>query len=291
MGTAVSERDRAGASSRSHDGLRGATVLAFQSRRAIELESQIRRHGGEPIVTPAMREVPLGENPLALDLLARLERREIDVLVLLTGVGLRALGDLSRDLRPPRRLADLLGTTTLVARGPKPIGELRKLGLAPLVRVGKPYTWRELLAALDAEAPVNGRRVAVLEYGAPSDELIGELQARGAAVTAVPLYRWALPEDQAPLRDGVARLARGEADVALFTSGAQVDHVMQVADELGLREAVRAAARQLVVASIGPVCSAGLRRHGLPVHLEPEHPKVGHLLVAVARQLGGRACP
>jgi len=40
---------------------------------------------------------------------------------------------------------------------------------------------------------------------------------------------------------------------------------------------------------VGPVCSAGLRRHGLPVHLEPEHPKVGHLLVAVARQLGGRA--
>jgi len=98
--------------------------------------------------------------------------------------------------------------------------------------VPEPYTWRELLAALDAEA-----------------------------------------------------------DVALFTSGAQVDHVMQAAGELGLREAVLAAARQMLVAAVGPVCSAGLRRHGLPVQLEPEHPKLGHPPVAVARQLGGRACP
>lgn len=272
-------------------GLRGATVLAFQSRRAPALEGLIRRHGGVAVVAPAMREVPLTESSLALDFLGRLERREIDVVVLMTGVGLRALADLSRDLHPPERLAELLGATTLVARGPKPIAELRKLTLAPHVKVPAPYTWRELLAALDAEAPVGDRQVAVLEYGAPSDELVPALEARGAAVLAVPLYRWALPEDKAPLREGVGRLARREADVALFTSGAQVDHVMQVADELGVREEVLAAPRQVLVASIGPVCSAALRGHGLAVHMEPEHPKLGHLLTAVARQLGERARP
>ncbi len=39
--------------------LRGATVLAFESRRAAELKNLIHRHGGLPVVVPSMREVPL----------------------------------------------------------------------------------------------------------------------------------------------------------------------------------------------------------------------------------------
>lgn len=279
------ERAQSEVNVRARRGLRGATVLAFQSRRSGQLEDLIRRHGGEPIVAPSMREVPLAENPEALALLGGLQRRELDVVVLQTGVGVRALARLCREHDPPLELAELLRDATLVARGPKPTAELRKLTLTPQVRVAEPYTWRELLVALDSQGPLDGRRVAVLEYGAPDDKFEAALRGRGAAVMAVPLYRWALPVDQAPLREGVARLARADADVALFTSGAQVDHVMEIAQQLGLREAISVAARRLLIASIGPVCSVALRRHGLPVHVEPQHPKVGHLLLAVARHL------
>ncbi|MGZ6576634.1 MAG: uroporphyrinogen-III synthase [Solirubrobacteraceae bacterium] len=55
---------------------------------------------------------------------------------------------------------------------------------------------------------------------------------------------------------------------------------MRTARELGLADAVLARAqRVVVVASIGPVCSDALRRHGITVDLEPEHPKMGHLVV------------
>jgi hypothetical protein len=50
---------------------------------------------------------------------------------------------------------------------------------------------------------------------------------------------------------------------------------MRKARELGLADPVLDRARRLVVvvvASIGPVCTDALRRHGLPVDLEPEHP-------------------
>ncbi len=103
------------------------------------------------------------------------------------------------------------------------------------------------------------------------------------------MYRWALPEDQRPLQRAVGRLAAGSADAALFTAGAQVDHILRVAAELGLREAVLDAGRGLLVASIGPTCSAALRRHGLPPDLEPEHPKMGHLVVATAQRFERRA--
>jgi uroporphyrinogen-III synthase len=258
--------------------------MAFESRRARELEKLIRRHGGLPIVAPAMREVALETNTAALDLLRRLQAGEIDAVVLLTGVGLRTLADTLAEACPPELLAALLGSATLVARGPKPVAELRRLGLTPHVRVPEPNTWHELLAALDAEAPVAGQRVAVLEYGVANDELIAGLASRGANVLRVPLYRWALPEDTRPLRDAVSRLAGGSTDLLLFTSSRQVDHVMQIAAELGLASAVHQQAAHLVVASIGPVCSETLHRHGLPVDLEPDHPKMGHLLVAVARR-------
>lgn len=269
------------------EGLQGATVLAFESRRAEELGSLIGRHGGVPVVEPAMREVPVEDNAPALDLLRRLEQGEVDTVVLLTGVGVRTLAQVGAAALTQERFAELLGGATLVARGPKPVAELRKLGLSPEVRVPEPNTWRELLEELDAGAPVRGRCVAVLEYGESNAELLDGLEERGAEVDSVRVYRWAMPEDLGPLREAVSRLARADADYVLFTNGAQVDHVMQVAVELGLREAVIEAAGKLTVASIGPICSEALRRHGLPIHVEPEHPKMGHLVATLAgRRIG-----
>ena len=121
--------------------------MAFESRRAGELESLIRRHGGASMVVPSMREVPL-QVDAALDLLRELEAGEINVVIALTGVGLRTLAERC----PPERLAASLAHTMMVARGPKPIAELRKLGLTPQVRVPEPNTWREILATIDAQA-------------------------------------------------------------------------------------------------------------------------------------------
>jgi uroporphyrinogen-III synthase len=260
-------------------GLGGLAVMAFESRRANELESLIRRHGGVPLVVPSMREVPL-EDDAALDLLRELEDGTIKMVIVLTGVGLRTLAERCQ----PERLAASLTHTTLVARGPKPIAELRKLGLKPDVVVPEPNTWREILSTLDAETSLAGVRLAVLEYGVTNEELITGLEHLGAEVLRVALYRWALPEDPRPLQSAVSRLATTDVDFVLFTSRRQVEHVMITAGELGLADAVLDRTRLMIVASIGPVCSEALRRHRLPVDLEPEHPKMGHLVVAVARR-------
>src|SRR5262245_26538393 len=104
-------------------GIGGRTVMAFESRRSVELENLIRRHGGVPSVVPSMREVPLEDNREAFELLRRLEAGEIDVLVATTGVGVRTLADTLAERFSPERLAGALARTTLLARGPKPIAE------------------------------------------------------------------------------------------------------------------------------------------------------------------------
>ncbi|MDX2170375.1 MAG: uroporphyrinogen-III synthase [Deltaproteobacteria bacterium] len=267
--------------------LQGLRVLAFESRRAVEIAELIRRHGGEPVSAPSMREVPLDTSPEALEFLARLGTGGIDVVVLLTGVGTRALATALAPQCSRERLAELLRATCIVARGPKPVAALRELGLTPAVLVPEPNTWREILTTLDAQAPVAGRTVAVQEYGRSNPELLDGLRARGASVLRVPVYRWDYPEDPGPLREGVQRLAAGRVDLVLFTSARQVEHVLDTAAQLGCLDDLMRATAQVVYASIGPVCSEAMQAHGLPVDLEPEHPKMGHLVATIAQR--GRA--
>ena len=59
---------------------------------------------------------------------------------------------------------------------------------------------------------------------------------------------------------------------------------LATATEEGLVEALKEQLRRGVVASIGPVCSEALRAEGLPPDIEPDHPKMGHLVKAAAER-------
>jgi len=267
--------------------LNGLRVVSFESRRSAEMAELIRNYGGEPIQAPSMREVPLTDQREALAFGEALLAGDWDVLILLTGVGTRMLIAALATRWPKDEVVEALGRLTLVCRGPKPIAALKEVGLSPALAVPEPNTWRDLLSELDLRLPVAGKRVAVQEYGGRNEELLAGLRKRGARVTAVPVYGWALPEDIGPLRAAIDQLAAGEVEVALFTSANQVDNLFRVAREMGRVDALRDALRsRTVVASIGPITTEALQGHGVEPDLHPEHPKMGHLLVVVARQAG-----
>src|SRR5262245_12678207 len=229
----------------------------------------VTTYGGRPIVAPSMREVPLDSNPDALSFADALLGGAFDIVILLTGVGTRALLEIVQRRHPRDAFIEALGKTKVVARGPKPLAVLREWEVPVWVAAPEPNTWREILAALDATGhPLNGLRVAVQEYGMANPDLLSGLESRGATVTRVPVYHWALPEDVGPLRAAVTSLARGEIDVAIFTTATQVVHLFQIATEMHQADAVRAALGRGVVASIGPTTSEELREHGLTIDLE-----------------------
>ena len=122
------------------------------------------------------------------------------------------------------------------------------------------------------------------EYGVANPELIEALGDRGATVTRVPVYRWALPEDVEPLKNAVRAIARGEVDVIMFTTGVQVVHLWQIVSEMQIEADVRRELARTMVASIGPSTSEELRRHGLSADLEPSHPKIGFLVREAAER-------
>lgn len=277
----VGEPSSSRAGSESPKPLTGLTVLSLESRRADEMAALIRRSGGTPVSAPSMREVALEENREALDFLHRLESGELDVVLLLTGVGTRTLVAAVAAECPAERLAALLGRIQIVARGPKPVAALREIHLTPNIVVPEPNTWHEILTTLDERLPVKGKRVAVQEYGRSNEELLDGLRERGAEVLPVRIYRWDLPLDTGPLEDAARRTADGEIDMMVFTSARQIDHFLEIAKRLKLREQILTACERIVIASIGPVCSEALQGQGLPVDLEPEHPKMGHLVKAL----------
>lgn len=269
------------------EALRGLRVVSFESRRATEMAALIQNQGGEPIRAPAMREVPLAEQREALALGEALLAGRWDMVILLTGVGARMLIAALATRWPRDEVVAALGRVPLVCRGPKPVAALREVGLAPALAVPEPNTWRDLLAALDDRLPVAGKQVAVQEYGARNEDLLAGLRQRGASVTPIPLYGWALPEDTEPLRAAIQRLVAGEAEVALFTSAQQVANLFRVADQMGRGDGLREALhRRVIVASIGPICTEALRAHGVEPAVQPDHPRMGHLVAAVARHAG-----
>lgn len=257
-------------------------MLAFESRRAAEFERLLGRHGARFVSAPALREVAIDDSPEAHLLFDELEAKRVDAVLLLTGVGTRALVDAAATRRPRERIVDLLGQVPLVARGPKPIAALRELGLTARIRAPEPNTWREILAELDRELPVRGMHVAVQEYGRPNAKLLDGLEERGATTLRVPVYRWALPEDLTPLRAAIERILAREADLVVFTTAVQLDHLLRIAGAEA-PEVCRALAAS-VVASIGPTATEALRERGIDPQIVPEHPKLGYLAAAIAER-------
>ena len=261
----------------------GIRVAAFEARMAGPMADLIEKHGGVPVEAPALREIPIADNPQALAFADRLLAGEYDVVVFETGVGVRYLSQAIETRIPRETWLAALDRTQVVARGPKPVAVLRELKARVDLQVPEPNTWHQTLTTLDAHLSVAGLRVAVQEYGKPNPELIEGLQQRGALVTRVPVYRWALPEDTGPLRATIAAIAEGRIGAVLFTAAQQVVHLLQVAAEEDRVADLRVAlGRDTVVGSIGPTTSQALRESGLPVDIEPEHPKMGHLVAAVA---------
>lgn len=270
----------------------GLRVLSLESRRAVEIERLIRGQGGVPLVVPSMREVPLEDNSEAFDFAARFiepggdfnlkANGHFEMVVFLTGVGARLLNQILETRYPPGAFQEALRHVTVVVRGAKPAAVLREWGVPIAISVPEPNTWREVLKATEGRPE---RRIAVQEFGRSSEELAEGLRARGAEVTTVPVYQWALPLDLAPLKDAARRLAAGEFDVILLTTSVQMQHLLRVAGEEGMEEELRKALQRMVVGSVGPSTSETLRELGIQPDFEPSHPKMGFLV----NEAGARA--
>lgn len=269
----------------SFDGLR---VLSLESRRARELEKLIRAYNGEPYNVLAMREVPLESNSACLDFGQGLLAGEFDLVVFLTGVGVRNMLSILETRFQREEILAALRQVQVVSRGVKPQAALREAGVPVAAVSPEPSTWREVLATLDSTygERLHQMRVAVQEYGATNPELVAELVDRCASVTKLPVYQWGLPFDLEPLRTSVRSIIEGGVDVVLFMTAVQVIHLFQVAEEMGQAKDLRDALAATVVVSVGPTTTEELRHYNVKPDFEPSRPRMGFLVNEAAQYAG-----
>lgn len=270
--------------SKTESDFQGFRIAALESRRAGDMQRLIERIGGQPHVSPSMREVPIEPNRPAIDFAYRLMTGHISIVVLTTGVGFRYwIKAIERHL-DKQRFLDSLSDVITICRGPKPAAAMKEHGLTPTHRVPEPNTWRELLQTIDSEVAISNQIVGLQEYGVTNASLIAGLEARGATVEPLRVYGWEFPEDTKPLEENIQALADGQRDMLLLTSAHQVVNMLRMAERMKMVNQLREGLSRTVIASIGPTTSQMLEECDIHVDLEPSHPKMGHLVTEAAQR-------
>jgi len=261
---------------------KGKKVALLEARMSAELSSIVERQGATAYSVPAVRETPIDQPEETTAFVEALCAKRFDVVVFMTGVGASALLK-EAETRGHRDAAlAALRSATTVCRGPKPVAVLRRNDIQVNITAAEPHTTVEVLQALES-IDLRGNSVGLVHYGERNDAIAEGLRQRGAAVHEICLYEWRLPDDVAPLRQLIGEIIDGKVDALAVTSQIQIRHLFQIADTLDRRSALADALnRKVVVAAVGPVCAAALRSFGVIPHVQPSHPKMGPMMIALA---------
>ena len=155
---------------------KGFRIASLESRRAADMHRLIQRIGGDPYVSPSMREVPIEPNRKAIDFAYRMMTGHVSIVILMTGVGFRYLIKAIERHMDQQRFLDSLSDVITICRGPKPAAAMKEYGLTPTHRVPEPNTWRELLQTIDANVSIANQIVGLQEYGVTNASLVAGLE-------------------------------------------------------------------------------------------------------------------
>lgn len=249
--------------------LQGKRIAVPESRQLGILVDLLRNRGAEVLELPLVAILDAPEPAPVLAWIERFVRQPPDLLILLTGEGLKRLLDLAGRHELQSAFSAALATTAILCRGPKPERVLRTLGLHAAIQPDEATT-PGVIAALAAHE-LSGKRVAVQLYGEePNLLLVNFLRDKGASVDTVAPYVYASQEDEAKVADFIRRLQAGEVDAVAFTSQPQYRRLLAVARARQLEPALRAGLQRTLLAAVGPVVAQQLREAGFDVAVMPD---------------------
>lgn len=263
-----------------HQPLSGRRIALLETRLGADIATLVKRLGGIAVAAPSVREVPRSDDVQAF--LTGVAGGRFHVAIFQTGSGAATL---LRDAETAGQLAEVLANLrriTIACRGPKPLSVMRRNNVPVEIVTEKPHTTRELLEAL-AHVELRDREVLLVHYGERNVTMANALAERGARLTEVCPYAWALPEDVAPVEAVVRESIAGALDAVLFTNQIQCRHLFQIARRMSQDAPLAAALNaQVVVGAVGPVAADALRAAGVTPDVLPASPTMVSLITAVA---------
>ena len=245
----------------------GRRIIITRARAtAASFARALRELGAEAIELPAIETAP-PESYAALDrAIAQISSYNWIIFTAATGVdGLIArMADTGHDVRE-------MAGASIAAIGPATAARLRRYGLRAAI---VPAEYRaEAIATAIGPQRTSGARILIPRAQVAREALIDLLRNGGAAVVdVVATYQTVRP--QPAVLDAVKRmLARGEIDLAAFTSSSTVSNFCAMVGQ--------DAARGLPAAAIGPITAETARASGLKVVVQPASYTVEALSAAI----------
>ena len=265
--------------------LSGYTVGVTADHRKDEVATLLEARGARVVLAPALRIVPISDDTELRAATRACLDTPPDIVLVNTGIGMRGWLEAAEGWGLAEPLRTVLSRAYLVARGPKARAAVRAAGLHDRWSPdGEGY--EEVVEHLTARG-VAGLTVAMQLHGESQPEYTEALESSGARVIEVPVHRWAPPTDPAPLHRLVDLILGRLVDAVTFTSAAAVQAVLRAAGTGtdALLDALRA---DVMAACVGPVTSAPLRRHDVPV-VTPGRARVSALVRTIVDELPKRA--
>lgn len=260
--------------------MKGLRVGITADRKGRELQDALSRQGASVTWGPTLRIVPPEHDDLLTAETDALLAASPQYLVVSTATGLNAW---LRAIDEARRAAvlDLLGRTTLIARGSKAAGGVRAHGLAAAF-VSPRETMDDVADWLHATVPAG----ATLGFQVHGGETVGSFDAlrrAGMRILTVAPYRWALPEDISPAEALARAIADSQIDVLACTSAPAVRHLFEIGAKLQLDGRMRAAfGVTTAAAAVGPITARAFEVEGVCVAIMPTRARSGDFVRSLA---------
>lgn len=250
-------------------GLAGLRIVITRApHQAEELAHPLRDAGAEPILVPVIDIAP-PDDPGPL----REAAAELDSFDWIIFTSVNAVKAFAAELPVPRTgnhpHVAVIGTATCAAA--------EKAGFPVALRPDKYFA--ESLVSAFAAGSLNGKRILIPSAAVTRDVVPSELRKFGAEVTIVEAYRNVIPPAAAERVQQV--FSSHLPDWVTFASSSAVNNLVALAGTGPLKF--------IQIASIGPLTSDAVRRHGLAVNVEANvqttQGLVAALLAASARNV------
>ena len=246
----------------------GITVGLFEARRQREFAAMFAARGAEVVTCPLVFPESHGAEGPVRNFIEEAAQGKFAVAIFYTGIGIQAIFDAADQLGTGDALKEALSRMTLVARGPKSKGALKRHNLAPAF-LAEPPTTEGLVTRVEA-LDVGGKRVAVALAGDhPSPALAEAVERGGGDIYQFAPYHYRLPEDLGEVGAFIQKVLAGQVGWLVFTTPPQVSILMDAADKLGLKGRLVEATNIGRVAAVGPVTARELARYDVKVSVRP----------------------
>lgn len=265
--------------------LDGRTVAVTAERRSEEQMSLLTARGATVVHAPTVHTVDLTGDEVLRAHTDAVIADPPDVVVATTGFGMRLWFDVAAEWGVEDRLLEALARSTVVARGPKARSACRQRGLhvawtAPGESMPEVVEWVSAVGGIDSAS------VAVQLFDPEDHPTSARLRTVVGDLREIPVYRWELPSDTAPVHALVDAIVAGEVDAVTFTSQPAVRFLLDVAG--GRADDVVAACNdgRVLPVCIGPVCAEAGVAAGITTMVWPEPFRLVPMVKLVAEVLG-----